>query len=50
MIAWWWLVPAGLFCGFCGVVVACMCAAAGRADEEREAFERRFNNERGGTF
>ena len=45
MIAWWWLVPAGLFCGFCGVVVACMCAAAGRADDEMDRIHDQFPEE-----
>ena len=50
MVSLWWVVVSGAVCGFGGVLLACMCAAAGRADEEMEAFERRFNRERGGTF
>ena len=50
MVSWWWVVVSGVVCGFGGLLLACMCSASKRADEEMEAFERRFNNERGGTF
>ena len=50
MVSWWWVVVSGAVCGFGGLLLACMCSAAKRADDEMERFAERFNRERGGTF